>query len=188
MRADVRRVQRPLADLPPVHLEATVPDVAAADWTLTVDGVVGTPQVLSIDSLMALGVVDIALDFHCVWGWSRPDCVWTGVTGASVAEAAGMTQEYVVVSAAGGVYASALTLEEFRNGIFATQLDGADLVPLNGGPLRFVQPPGKWAYKGVKWVTRVTGTPVFTPGFWESAVGNPLGDIPADREDLDHER
>jgi DMSO/TMAO reductase YedYZ molybdopterin-dependent catalytic subunit len=51
-----------------------------------------------------------------------------------------------------------------------------------------VQPAGKWAYKGVKWVTRVTGTPVFTPGFWESVVGDPRGDMPVDREDLSHER
>jgi sulfoxide reductase catalytic subunit YedY len=187
VRAEVRRVQRPVHGLPPVHLEASIPDVPATGWAVTIDGVVGVPQVLSLAGLLALGVVDVTLDFHCVWGWSLEDCVWTGVTGAAVPDAVGLSEDYVVVSA-GGVYASALTLEEFRAGIFATHLDGTELLPENGGPLRFVQPPGKWAYKGVKWVTRVTGTPVFTPGFWENAVGNPIGDIPSDREDLAYER
>ncbi|MEO6714938.1 MAG: molybdopterin-dependent oxidoreductase [Mycobacteriales bacterium] len=188
MRADVRRVQRPLDDLPPVHLEAEIPTATAAQWTLTVDGCVDVPQVLSIDTLFALGVDDVVQDFHCVWGWSRPDCVWTGVPGSAVAEAAGLREDFVVVSAAGGVYASALTIDEFRTGFFATHLDGNELAPESGGPLRFVQPPGKWAYKGVKWVVRVTGTPHFTPGFWETVVGNPVGDIPAERVDLTHER
>lgn len=188
MPAEVRRVQRPVEDLPPVHLEAAIPTGTAHDWTLTVDGCVGVPQVLSIAGLLALGIDDVVQDFHCVWGWSRADCVWTGVPGSTVADAAGFSEEYVVVSAAGGIYASALSLREFRNGFFATHLDGAELPAENGGPLRFVQPPGKWAYKGVKWVTRVTGTPTFTPGFWETSVGNPVGDIPADREDLTHER
>jgi DMSO/TMAO reductase YedYZ molybdopterin-dependent catalytic subunit len=187
MPADVRRVQRPVDGLPPVHLEASVPAEPDGGWTVTVDGCVGVPQVLSLEALLALGSMDLTRDFHCVWGWSRPDCVWTGVTGAAVADAAGMTEEFVVVSAVGGVYASALTRAEFRAGFFATHLDGAPLPADNGGPLRFVQPPGKWAYKGVKWVARVTGTPVFTPGFWESAVGNPVGDIPSDREDLFYE-
>jgi DMSO/TMAO reductase YedYZ molybdopterin-dependent catalytic subunit len=186
MPADVRRVQRPLDGLAPVHLEAAVPELPATGWAVTIDGCVGRPQVLSLDGLLALGVVDVTRDFHCVWGWSLADCVWTGVTGAALADAVGLDEDYVVVSA-GGVYASALTLTEFRAGIFATHLDGAALKPENGGPLRFVQPAGKWAYKGVKWVTKVTGTPVFTPGFWENAVGNPVGDIPGDREDLAHE-
>jgi DMSO/TMAO reductase YedYZ molybdopterin-dependent catalytic subunit len=188
MTVEVRRVQRPVDDLPPVHLEAAVPDIAAADWALTVDGCVGVPLVLSLDALLARGVDDVVQDFHCVWGWSRADCVWTGVSGAVVADAAEMTEAYAVVSAVGGVYASALTLAEFRAGFFATHLDGSPLSPGNGGPVRFVQPPGKWAYKGVKWVGRVTGTPVFTPGFWEQTVGNPIGDMPSDREDLAHER
>ena len=64
------------------------------------------------------------------------------------------------------------------------RLDGADLTAEHGGPLRLVPPPTKWGYKGVKWVSRLTLIEEFTPGFWETLVGDPHGDIPQDV--LDH--
>jgi len=41
-----------------------------------------------------------------------------------------------------------------------------------------VPPPELWAYKGVKWASRVTVGDRFTPGFWESRIGDPVGTIP----------
>ncbi len=160
----------------------------AGGWTLTVDGPVARPRVLSLAELVGLESVGATWDFHCVWGWSRELCHWSGVRGAAVTALAGIETPYVVVSAAGGTYASALSIAEFSAGLFATHLEGDPLSADHGGPLRYVPPPGKWQYKGVKWVARVTGTETFTPGFWEQAVGDPFGDIPTDREDLRYER
>ncbi|MBW3576533.1 MAG: molybdopterin-dependent oxidoreductase [Actinobacteria bacterium] len=184
---EIRRVQRPLDDLPVVHLEASVPMVPAERWTLTLDGHVERPQVLALAEVIVLESFAANWNFHCVWGWSRPLCRWSGVSGQAVAAAAGISSPYVVVSAFGGTYASALTTDEFVRGLFATHLDDRPLTPEHGAPLRYVPPPGKWQYKGVKWVARVTATTEFTPGFWETAVGDPRGDIPPDREDLRHE-
>lgn len=174
--------------MPVLHLEPAVPRVAAEDWLLTVDGDVRHPQILSLERLRTLESVAANWDFHCVWGWTRQLCRWSGVSGAAVVEQTGITASHVRVSAYGGVYASALTVEEFAAGVFATHLDGEPLSAEHGGPLRYVPPPGKWQYKGVKWAARVTATADFVPGFWEQLVGDPHGDIPPEREDLRYER
>ncbi len=43
-----------------------------------------------------------------------------------------------------------LDLSTARRGLVAWALDGAPLTPDHGAPLRFVPPPDRWAYKGVK--------------------------------------
>lgn len=184
------RVQRPLEpgeDLPVLHLEDEVPRVPAHRWALVVDGHVDRPQAISLPDLVGMESAAANWDFHCVWGWSKPLVRWTGVRGSVVASLAGIRSDYVQVTARTGIYSSALTLEEFCDGIFATHRDGHPLTADHGGPLRFVPPPHKWAYKGVKWAVRVTATTDLTPGLWESLVGDVAGDIPPHRLDLAHE-
>lgn len=184
----VRRVQRPTDEMPVLHLEPRIPDVDADAWTVTFDGLVDRPRVVPLAELVGLESFAANWDFHCVWGWSRELCRWSGVSGEAVAELVGIAAPHVSVAAHGGSYASALTRQEFGAGMFATHLDGEALPPERGGPVRYIPPPGKWQYKGVKWVARVTGTERFLPGFWERATGDPHGDIPPDREDLRFER
>lgn len=183
-----RQVQRPLDDMPILHLEPEIPTIPLGGWTLTVDGLVARPRIIPFEELIGLGSCAANWDVHCVWGWSRELVRWSGVRAAAVVELVGMTGAHVSVAAAGGSYASALTRDEFAAGILATHIDGRPLPAERGGPLRFVPPPHKWAYKGVKWVTRVTATTALLPGFWEQAVGDPRGDIPDDRQDLRFER
>lgn len=180
-------LQRPVDELPVLHLERAVPEISAESWTLTLDGCVQQPRVMGFDELTSLAAAGGVWDFHCVWGWSRQECRWWGADPVAVAEAVGITTDYVMVSAHGGSYASALTVDEFLAGMFATHLDGEPLAAQHGGPVRFVPPPGKWQYKGVKWVARVTATSAFTPGFWEQVVGDPHGDIPPQTKDLRYE-
>jgi DMSO/TMAO reductase YedYZ molybdopterin-dependent catalytic subunit len=125
-------------------------------------------------------------DLHCVWGWTRLGLVWEGVPAARVIDFAHPLPEarFVMVTAAGNGYTSCFPLNRARRSLLAWRLDGADLTPEHGGPLRLVPPPTKWGYKGVKWVSRLTLIEEFTPGFWESLVGDPQGDIP--RDVLDH--
>lgn len=186
----IARVQRPLAgvDMPVLHVEPRVPRIAPADWLVAVDGHVDVPRVVPLDELRALESVAANWDFHCVWGWSRRLCRWSGIRGATFADHAGITTDYVRVGAYGGMYASALTREEFAAGMLATHRDGEPLDPGHGGPLRFVPPPGKWQYKGVKWAACVTAIDTFVPGFWEKLTGDPHGDIPPGQEDLRHEQ
>lgn len=173
------RVQRLIDRLQPVHLEAAIPTYDA-DWTVTVNGLVDTPIELSLDDLRELGAEERVIDFHCVWGWSKPRCRWTGVSVKRVLALAGVPAEATVVTMAcrDEPYASCLRLDDANVGMLAWALDGEDLTPEHGWPLRFVQPQWLWAYKGVKWVNRLTVGDWFVPGFWEAKTGDVDGRIP----------
>jgi DMSO/TMAO reductase YedYZ molybdopterin-dependent catalytic subunit len=177
------RVQRRTDDLPILHLE---PEIPAGRWELVVDGAVAEPASWSLDAIRAMASERRVWDLHCVWGWTRMGLVWEGVPAARVIDFAHPLPEarFVMVTAAGNGYTSCFPLNRARRSLLAWRLDGADLTPEHGGPLRLVPPPTKWGYKGVKWVSRLTLIEEFTPGFWEGLVGDPHGDILADV--LDH--
>ena len=177
------RVQRRTDDLPILHLE---PEIPAGEWELVVDGAVTEPASWSLDAIAAMAPERRVWDLHCVWGWTRLGLAWEGVPAARVIDFAHPLPEarFVMVTAAGNGYTSCFPLNRARRSLLAWRLDGADLTPEHGGPLRLVPPPTKWGYKGVKWVSRLTLIEEFTPGFWESLVGDPQGDIP--RDVLDH--
>jgi len=180
----VKREQRPTATLPVLHLEASIP--RPSRWDLTIDGLVSHPVSFTLDDLLAAAQGERTWDLHCVWGWSRPSCRWRGVAVETVLARARPLPEgrYGVVLASGDGYASCLSLDELRSSLIAFELDGRPLARAHGGPMRLVPPPAKWAYKGVKWVTRIAVVERFTPGPWETLVGNPRGDVPPDLMDL----
>ena len=176
------RVQRRTQDLPVLHLE---PEIPSEPTSLIVDGLVAEPSTWSLQEIRAMVPESRVWDLNCVWGWTRQGCRWEGVPGARLIDAAGPLPEanYVLASAAGDDYASCLSIEKARRSLLAWRLDGSELTREHGWPLRLVPPPTKWAYKGVKWVTRLTLLDGFTPGFWEGLVGDPHGDIPPEITD-----
>jgi len=172
------RVQRLVHDLRPVHLEAKVPQRAA--WSLEVDGLVEQPLRLSPADIAALPRAEREIDLHCVWGWSRSGCRWEGVAGDVFLEHCRPRPEATcaLFTAADSPYASCVRLPDAADGMLAWSLDGRELAPEHGGPLRFVGPARLWGYKGVKWVARVTFLERFEPGFWEAKVGDVEGRVP----------
>jgi DMSO/TMAO reductase YedYZ molybdopterin-dependent catalytic subunit len=173
------RVQRLVDVLPPVHLEAAVPE-AVPTWTLRVEGMVRRPLELGLDELRRLGAEEIVADHHCVWGWSRRACRWTGVRAGAVLDLAGPLPGATTVTVAcrAAPYAACLELADAREGILAWGLDGRDLPPENGWPLRFQNPPWLWGYKGVKWAGALFVGDRFVPGFWEAKTADPRGRVP----------
>lgn len=172
------RVQRLVDALPLLHLERDIP--TASEWTLAVDGLVARPLRLSLKELATLPPAWRAIDFHCVWGWSRPDCRWEGISGEQLLDLCLPRDgaRYALFGAAGSPYASCVRLEDVTDGILAWRFDGDPLTPEHGAPLRFVPPARLWAYKGVKWLDRVTFVERLEPGFWEAKVGDPEGRVP----------
>lgn len=172
------RVQRLVNELRPVHLEAAIPTRAA--WRVTIDGYVEQPLALSLAELVRLGTSHAEIDFHCVWGWSRPRCRWRGVRGADLIESSRPLANVccAVLSAADSPYASCVRLPDIADGMLAVALDGRPLTAEHGGPVRFVPPARLWAYKGVKWLERVTFVNSFEAGFWEAKVGDVEGRVP----------
>lgn len=172
----VERVQRVPERWPIVHLE---PEIPAWDH-LAVDGHVAHARRFTLADLAALDGEERDIDFHCVWGWSRPDVRWTGVGLDRVLALVGAHGSHVTIHAAEEQYSACLPIEDARRGFLAWCRDGEPLAAGEGGPLRFVQPPELWGYKGVKWAQRVTVGDRFVPGFWESRIGDPVGRIPDD--------
>jgi DMSO/TMAO reductase YedYZ molybdopterin-dependent catalytic subunit len=176
----VERVQRIVdGDVPILHLE---PEMPTGRWDVIVDGAVTNPVEVSMDHVHGFDPIKRYIDLHCVWGWSRPDCAWEGVHLNALISGVEPSPDarYLLVTARNSPYASCVTLEEARDGIFAWRLDGRDIGPDRGWPLRFVTPGYKWAYKSVKWVERITFLESFEPGMWEERVGDPKGNVPWD--------
>lgn len=182
------------------------PETAADGWTLTVDGLVDTPLELSIAELQErFEVVTMALTIECggngraffdppasgnQWTYGAVACSeWTGVRLKDVLEAAGV-QSNVVYTAHYGAdehlsgdpeklpISRGLPIEKALtdNILIAFQMNGTDLHPMNGAPLRLVVPgwPGSCSQK---WLTRIelrdvvhdgpkmTGTSYRVPGY-----------------------
>ena len=163
--------------IPPARLEA-------ANWTLTVDGLVDTPLVLGIGELKRrFDVVTRALTLECAgngraffdppaagaqWTYGAVACAeWTGVRLADVLKAAGV-KDGVVYTAHEGADThpsgepGALPIS--RGVPIAKAMDPATLVafaqngqpihPMNGAPLRLIV-PGWPGSCSQKWLTRV---------------------------------
>ena len=177
---EAARVQRIIdGEVPVLHLERSVP---TGTWPLVVDGLVERGFELEFDELPRLGERVRYIDLHCVWGWSSPGGRWRGIHIGDMAALARPEDAvtHVLVSARSSPYASCFTLAEAFDGVLAWELDGSPLPPERGGPLRFVPPSSKWAYKAVKWVERITFLDAFRPGSWEERVGDPVGTVPWD--------
>jgi DMSO/TMAO reductase YedYZ molybdopterin-dependent catalytic subunit len=172
----VERVQRVPARWPVVHLEPEIPE-----WNdLTLEGHVAHARRFTLNDLAVLGSEERVIDFHCVWGWSRPQELWTGVGLDRVLELVGATGSHVTVHSASDEYSACLPIEDARRGFLAWARDGARLQDVEGGPLRFLPPPELWGYKGVKWADRARVGDRFVAGFWEVRIGDPVGRIPSD--------
>ena len=156
----------------------------ADGWMLTVDGLVNSPMTLSIADLKSkFEVVTRALAIECggngraffdppakgnQWTYGAVACSeWTGVRLADVLKAAGV-KDNVVYTAHVGADAH-LSGKEGKlpisrgvpidkamnpNNLIAFAMNGQDIHPMNGAPLRLVVPgwPGSCSQK---WLTRV---------------------------------
>lgn len=172
------RVQRLVSELFPVHIELDPPE--CPEWTVRVNGLVDEETEFTLDELLALGVEEFVADFHCVWGWSKPRMRWAGVPTGRVLDAVGLdpASTHVRFQSLDSPYAACVTLQQARDGIFATEMDGRPLQPIHGGPLRWLQPPYLWGYKGVKWVSGLTVLDELVAGPWEQKVGDVPGIVP----------
>ena len=152
----------------PVLSKGDTPSVEDA-WSLRVTGAVEEEREFSSDEFQALGAETQVQDFHCVTGWSKFDCEFTGVTFPTLMEAVGVDDdvEHVMFAAHDG-YTTDLTLAECdrEEVMLVWAFDGEPLPAEHGGPLRVVT-PHKYAYKGAKWVSGVEFLTDAELGYWE---------------------
>jgi DMSO/TMAO reductase YedYZ molybdopterin-dependent catalytic subunit len=145
------------------------PIIGLENWKLTVDGEVEKPIELSWQDFLKIPSIETRSDFHCVEGWSVPDCRWYGVKFTTLIDTVKPKKEakYIFFKCLDG-YTTSLDLIDLlqENVLLAYRLNGKSLEVSLGGPLRLVVPV-KYAYKSAMWVKQIYFTKVKELGFWE---------------------
>jgi len=150
-------------------IKSTNPQLKLETYTLTVDGEVENPVVLSWNDFMKLPKMVSTSDFHCVEGWSVVGCKWEGV---HIREIEKLVKPRDVAKAVTFESADSYTTSLFREELagddvlLAYKLNDAVLEEGYGFPLRLVV-PSKYAYKSALWVVHLKFTRNKELGFWE---------------------
>lgn len=156
----------PVDDFYRIDTALTVPRVPVDGWSLTIDGMVDAPVVVSWDELLALGLVERDVTLACVsnevGGSYVGSARWLGVRTADVLRAAGLRPgaEQVLSTSVDGFTASTPlgALTDSRDALIAIAMNGAPLAETHGAPARLLT-PGLYGYVGAtKWLTRLTVT------------------------------
>jgi DMSO/TMAO reductase YedYZ molybdopterin-dependent catalytic subunit len=155
------------------------PEIKLETYTLTVDGEVEKPVVLSWKDFLGLPQTVSVSDFHCVEGWSVMDCRWEGV---KIKDIERLVKPKDVAKAVTFECADNYTTSLFReelNGediLLAHKLNGEPLEVGYGFPVRLVV-PSKYAYKSALWVVHLRFTRNKELGFWERRGYSDSADI-----------
>jgi DMSO/TMAO reductase YedYZ molybdopterin-dependent catalytic subunit len=180
MRADGRpRVppgQRVLKSLKPMGGDPG--SALRQDFKLRVSGEVEQPFELDFAGLSNVGVTELAVDVHCVTGWSVLGARFKGVRLTDLAARAKpkASARYVVFDAAHGYTANVPIREALAPDVLvAFELDGEPLRSPHGAPVRAVV-PNLYFWKSAKWLTGVRFTSRDEPGYWERRGYNNHGD------------
>ncbi|GAA2980821.1 molybdopterin-dependent oxidoreductase [Streptomyces fulvorobeus] len=149
---------------------SSVPRRSAADYRLTVDGLVDRPATYTLDSLRALPQTRLVRDVQCVTGWRVPETPFEGVRLSALLDAAGVRPgaKAVRFTCFDGAYSESLTLRQARRDdvLVALRMRDRPLGHSHGGPVRLYVAP-MYFYKSAKWLSGITVTDSVRPGYWE---------------------
>lgn len=167
-----------LTDRFPVLHVGDVPEIAPADWSMRVFGLVERELTVTWDQLVALPAVELTTDIHCVTKWSKFDTVWKGVRVADLLDQAGMrpTATHFVGHAAYGYTANLPLADVLRpESLVVYEFGGEPIEPIHGGPVRLLV-PHLYFWKSPKWLTGMELRDRDDPGFWERNGYHMYGD------------
>jgi DMSO/TMAO reductase YedYZ molybdopterin-dependent catalytic subunit len=160
--------QREVTELIVFSIAAT-PMFVEKDWRLEILGEVQKPLSLTWSDFLRLPKTTQQSDFHCVTGWSKLDNLWGGTALKNIVEfcAPKSRARFVGFTCEDG-YFTYLPLDVLLDAdvMLAYELDGRQLEPEHGQPLRLVVPQ-KYGYKSAKWVHEIKFTTEDQLGFWE---------------------
>jgi DMSO/TMAO reductase YedYZ molybdopterin-dependent catalytic subunit len=150
-------------------------------WQLRIEGLVEKGLSLRFDEIQTLPKKIQVKNFQCVEGWGLDAQTWEGVHLKEIFSKVRINPKakYVSFHATGGKYKDSLSIQEALepDTLLAYKLNGKNLTPENGFPLRLVI-PRMYGYKGVKWVERIVFTEKQEIGYWEKFGYSVNGSIP----------
>jgi DMSO/TMAO reductase YedYZ molybdopterin-dependent catalytic subunit len=146
------------------------PTIDLANFQLAIDGEVNKPLSLNLTDLQTIPKRSMIIRHVCVEGWAAV-VQWGGVRLSDLLLLAQpkATAKYVYFQSADGYYESwDLASVLHPQTLLAYEMNGENLPPENGAPLRLATPI-KLGYKLSKWVTAITLTSELLPkrGYWE---------------------
>jgi DMSO/TMAO reductase YedYZ molybdopterin-dependent catalytic subunit len=145
-------------------------DPSLEHFRLRVSGEVEAPYTLTFPELLAMPQTALAVDVHCVTGWSVLGAKITGVLLKDLAARARVkpSARHVIFEAAHG-YTSNVALRDALapHVMVARELEGAALPRAHGGPVRAVV-PHLYFWKSAKWLTGIRFVARDEPGYWET--------------------
>jgi DMSO/TMAO reductase YedYZ molybdopterin-dependent catalytic subunit len=169
--------QRETSKFPVLHY-GDIPRIDVSNWKFSIKGLVEKPLTVDYKSFMALPMVKVFSDIHCVTGWSKLNNTWEGVSSSEIAALANVLPEakFVIVHAENG-FTTNLTLSDFleQDVLFAVKYNEEPLSLEHGAPVRLVV-PRLYFWKSAKWVTAIEFTDSDIPGFWETRGYHNHGD------------
>jgi len=150
-------------------------------WHLKIEGLVDKPISLSFAEIKALPQKIQSKNFICVEGWGLDNQKWEGIHLKEIFSKVKISPQagFITFHAAGGQYRDSLSIKEALepDTMLAYKVNGKDLPPENGFPLRLII-PRMYAYKGVKWVEKIVFTEKQEIGYWEQRGYSVDGSIP----------
>lgn len=148
------------------------PQLTEDNWSLTIDGLVNKKIKYNWEQFIELQRNVQVSDFHCTTGWSVYNVTFEGIPLKRFLHEAGVKKEakYVKFYSADGVYTDCLTLDEalIDDMMVAVAIDGELISNNNGGPVRLITPQ-MYAYKSVKWLSRIELIEDEHIGYWVKA-------------------
>jgi hypothetical protein len=146
-----------------------IPKIEKDDWTLTITGAVENELIFNYENLTQMESVKLVATLECVDG-PFGTAEWEGIPLVDVLEMAGLliTAKDLLFYAADS-YSDSLNIIEASadNILLAFKMNGVDLPPSHGFPIRLVC-PDHYGYKWVKWIVKIEAVEYDYIGFWES--------------------
>ncbi len=159
-----------LTDRWPVLHYGSVARIPTTKWTLRIFGLVRKEKTLNYNEFLALPVVKVFSDIHCVTTWSRLDNLWEGVSTSDLKKLVNIEPEarFVIIHGAGGFTTNLPVADFFESDVLLTLKHNDQMISDDhGGPVRLVV-PRLYFWKSAKWVTGIEFSEKDRPGFWES--------------------
>jgi len=171
--------QKPSSRLYPVSVFGKPKSVVNENYKIKMTGEVDEEKVFALKEILSLPHVEKQFDIHCVDGWSYLGPVFEGIYPFELFKQIKIKDDakFVLIKSIEG-YTTELTVDFLlsENVILAFKMDGKELSPENGFPLRLVV-NGKYAYKDAKWVVEFEFIKEDKRGYWEERGYSTEADI-----------